>query len=540
MNGRGVIFDLVAAQSPSYRGRGIARYGTELVRAIAHAQPDLVSAIVLHPGLPTPEGLDDLQEWLTTEPDWGKASVLHLSSVFELEVPVRTYWPREAAYHRLLTAVTLYDLIPDLFPGWYLEDPGLRRRWRCCREVVRAADAVLTPSESTKRDAVEVLGVPERRVTVIGSGTSPVFHPPKSREAAFRRARKGVAGLQEGFVIYNGAFAPAKNVDRLVQGYAGLPPELVERHQLVIVCEAAPLTRNHYLVMAREMGLEGRVLVPGFVPEDVLVSLHQSAALGVFPSLYEGYGLPVIESMACGTPNIAADNSSLREILPREARFRGEDPAAIGEAIAHALRDGPFRQQLIDLARKPAPSWAQVAARAAAALGEMAARPGRLRPRWRKEPALALVGAPQELALATAPLAMVDLFGNPGEEPVGPTGARLALSAPADSRPPALPAGAEPFPFQALNRLDAWRGGYDAVVGWTGEPDGEGRVRMEKLAALAPGRCIALVRAETVSAGKAMVSALGEVGAKVISLPAGADWEESARLLVSAVRGTAG
>src|ERR1700722_7430716 len=99
MTGRGVIFDLVAAQSPSYRGRGIARYSTELVRAMVHAHPELVNAVVLHPELPIPDGLDDLREWVTTEPDWASASVVHLSSVIEPEVPVKTFWPREASAH---------------------------------------------------------------------------------------------------------------------------------------------------------------------------------------------------------------------------------------------------------------------------------------------------------------------------------------------------------------------------------------------------------------------------------------------------------
>jgi len=525
VNGRGVIFDLVAAQSPSYRGRGIARYGTELVRAMVRARPELVSAVVLHPELPRPEGLEDLDEWLTTEPDWTRASVLHLSSVFEPEVPVRTFWPREAAAHRLFISVTLYDLIPDLFPGWYLEDPGLRRRWRCCREVVRAADSVLTPSESAKQDTVELLGVPERRVTVIGSGTSPIFRRPKSRHAAFGRARKGVAGLEEGFIIYNGAFAPAKNVDRLVEGYARLPRDLIERHQLVIACEAPPLTRNHYLVMAKEMGLEGRVLIPGFVPENVLVGLHQSAALGVFPSLYEGYGLPVIESMACGTPNIAADNSSLREILPREARFQGEDPSAIAEAIAQGLTDEPFRQRLIARAHQEPPSWAQVAARAASVFEKLMGRSCQVRPGWRRRPQLALVDAPPDLALATASLASVDLFG-------APDGDAIIASAPGP--------GEGPAPLRALSKLDPWRGGYDAVVGWAGELDGSALEAMAQLAAQWSGHCIALVGAEVAMRKAAAVSALERSGVKVLSLEADRDWEDSARRMVATAQGTAG
>jgi glycosyltransferase involved in cell wall biosynthesis len=253
--GGGVIFDLVAAQSPSYKGRGIARYSIELTRAIVKRHPEIVSSIVVHPELDPPEGTDDLADWLTTKPDWAAASVVHLSSAFEPEVPVRVYWPREATTHRLLMSVTLYDLIPDVFPGWYLEDPGLRRRWRCCREVVRTADAVLTLSESAKADAIGLLGVPEKRISVVGSGTAPTFRPPESRESAFKRARKGVRGLEKGFIVYNGAFNPRKGVDNLIEGYASLPSDLVRRHQLVIVCEAPPLTRNHYLVMAKQLGV---------------------------------------------------------------------------------------------------------------------------------------------------------------------------------------------------------------------------------------------------------------------------------------------
>ena len=96
----------------------------------------MVSSIAVHPELGPLEGVDDLKSWVTTSPDWASASVLHLSSVFEPEVPVRAFWPRQATAHGVLTAVTVYDLIPDVFPGWYLEIRGLRRRWRSCREVV--------------------------------------------------------------------------------------------------------------------------------------------------------------------------------------------------------------------------------------------------------------------------------------------------------------------------------------------------------------------------------------------------------------------
>jgi glycosyltransferase involved in cell wall biosynthesis len=550
MTRRGVIFDLVAAQSPSYRGRGIARYSTELVRAMVQYHPELVSSIVVHPELGPTEGTEDLAEWLTTSPDWAEGSVLHMSSVIEPEVPVRVYWPREASSHRLYTAVTLYDLIPELFPGWYLQDPGLRRRWRCCLEVVRQADAVLTLSESTKQDTIGLLGVPEERVAVVGSGTSPVFRRPESRKEAFNTARKGVRGLKEGFLVYNGAFNPRKNVDGLVRGYASLPPELVKRHQLVIVCEAPPLTRNHYLVMAKELGVGGRVLIPGFVPEEVLVALFQSTELAVYPSLYEGYGLPVIDSLSCGAPTIAGDNSSLREILPREARFEPTDPGAIGGAIVRALTDKPFRERLMALTNIEPPSWASVADKTAEVFEELMRRSLRYRPAWRKRPQLALVGVPAKLVTALGPLASLDEFSGvsevPTEEPLEPS---------------ASPDGEDKtISYAALSSLDRWRGGYDAIITWvpsqpsttqagppeTGPPRTVGSYvgGIEKLARAWPGRTMALVDESpdgTKGTASARPIALRLEGAGITVLPVSeaTGWDDVARRVAEAARDAA-
>ena len=526
----GVIFDLVAAQSPSYKGRGIARYTVELTRAIVKRHPELVSSVVVHPELEPPEGTDDLADWLTTKPDWAAASVVHLSSAFEPEVPVRVYWPREATAHRLLMSVTLYDLIPDVFPGWYLEDPGLRRRWRCCREVVRTADAVLTPSQSAKADAVGLLGVPENRVSVIGSGTAPAFRRPESRQRSLEVAKRGVPGLQKGFIVYNGAFNPRKGVDNLLEGYASLPSDLVRRHQLVIVCEAPPLTRNHYLVMAKRLGVEDRLLIPGFVPEEVLVSLYQCAELAIFPSLYEGYGLPVVESMACGAPTMAGDNSSLQEILPRDARFQPADPGAIAEAIVRGLTDKPFRERLVALANQRPPTWEAVADKAAGVFEELLRRSSRYRPGWRRRPQFALVGVPRALADAVAAHANVDRYEAPangaykspgehkaaehpgeghegegrkaGQESAGQqeAGAQEAGGQEAGAQEAgAQEAGAQegvdqdgPLPLSALAKIDPWRGGYDAIIGWVPELAGREAKVVERLAAEWPGRVVAL------------------------------------------------
>ena len=430
---------------------------------------------------------------------------------------MRLYWPREAASHRLLMSVTLYDLIPDVFPGWYLEDPGLRRRWRCCREVIRTADAVLTPSESAKADTIGLLGVPEQRVAVIGSGTAPAFRPPESRQVAFKLAQQGVKGLKGPFIVYNGAFNPRKGVDNLLEGYASLPAELVQHYQLVIVCEAPPLTRNHYLVMAKRLGLEDRLLIPGFVPEEVLVSLYQCAELAIFPSLYEGYGLPVVESMACGAATMAGDNSSLQEILPRDARFQPADPGAIAEAIARGLTDQPFRDRLLALASQPPPTWAAVADKATAVFEQLLQKVGRFRPGWRRRPQLALVGVPDELAEALSAYASVDRYVSH-----------------AHANGDEAPAGDGALPLTALRKLDPWRGGYDAVIGWvpgTGEQDAE---VVEQLAADWPGRVVALFDQEQAGAARKPFSTPGVSTIDVPSDPS--SWGETARRVAEAAQ----
>ncbi len=493
---RGVLIDLVAAQSPSYRGRGIARYATDLARAMVARYPELVSAVAVHPELGAPAGAEDMGDWVTAEPDWDKIAAVHLCSVFEPEVPVRLFWPRPASASRAWLAVTVYDLIPDIFPDWYLEDPGLRRRWRCGREVVRAADAVVVPSLATKRDAADLLGVPGDRISVIGSGTSPIFHPPESRPAALAVAQKGVKGLKPGFIVYNGAFDPRKNVDRLLEAYAALPRPLTRKHQLVIFCEIAPLTRNHYLVMAERLGVKGRLLLPGFVPEEVMLALFQSAELAVFPSLYEGYGLPVVDSMACGTPTIAGDNSSLREILPAEARFDASDASAITAALRRALTEETYRSYLLGLTRHDPPSWDAVADKLAPVYEQLLSRSRRFRPGWRRRPCLALVGAPQELAAACAARAEVD----------------------------------EVAPGAPLHRLDAWRGGYDAVVVWTDGLPASSSDLLEELAVSFAGRMIALTRQPAGGNEGPVISPDG-----VRMMAAGGDWQRTAGDLVGSL-----
>jgi glycosyltransferase involved in cell wall biosynthesis len=503
-----VVVDLVAPQSPSYRERGIARHGLDFAQALVEGHGDLVDRVLLHPELPPVGGLDRLiasGKVATDLENLPSGGIFHVTSAFEPEVPARALWPRAVSRHRMRLVVTLYDLIPDIFPEMYLVDPGLRRRWRACRELVRVADHVLTLARSGTEDVVRLLGVPESRVSVIGAGCDQRFHPAESVPAALAEARRAVQGLAQRFLVYNGAIDPRKNLDRLVAAYAALPERTRATWQLVLVCRAEESQRNHYLVMAEQLGVAGRVLLPGFIPDRTLVHLYQAADLMVFPSLYEGYGLPVVEARACGTPVIAADNSSLRELVADDARFDGESVPAIAAAMQRALTDPDHRAALLATAALPAPTWAQVADRTAEVYEDLLTHDARPRtggtpsiPGWRRRPQVAVITPLPDTAPGPG------LWGLELTEALRRGGAEVDVFADGD---PTRRSGTPRV--SALPSLDHWRGGYDLVVCCVGDdPAHCGAVALLSAGDLVPSDVV--VVAHQLSLRRAYVAAAAE------------------------------
>jgi hypothetical protein len=194
-----VVVDVQATQSASHRDRGVARYTAELAAALWRGSPELVHSFLLNPDLAPPGAIEPLvasgRVEYSDRGDFTAARLLHVCSPIELDVPIARLWPAAAASRGLRLVVTLYDLIPEIFSDRYLEDPGLRRRYRARLELVRAADLVLAISEQTARDAVERLGLSPDRVVVVGAAASDAFARPESREIALAAARAAVAGL---------------------------------------------------------------------------------------------------------------------------------------------------------------------------------------------------------------------------------------------------------------------------------------------------------------------------------------------------------
>ncbi|HVW31243.1 MAG TPA: glycosyltransferase family 1 protein, partial [Acidimicrobiia bacterium] len=367
-DGRRVVVDLQAIQSVDQRHRGIPRYVADLAAATEAIAPDAVGNYAFNPDLALPD-LAITERLIaggklarSTDVDWASTGLWHSGSPMEMSVPVHRLLPPEVRATGVPWVVTFYDLIPHLMPDYYLEDPGLRRRYRARLQLVRTATAVLTLSEASRADLVRHLGLDPERVFVAGAGTSGRFVPPSSsRAGAASAAAAAVPGLRPPYVFFVGSYEKRKNLEPLLEAWALLPAAVRGRWQLALCCALRPLERNHLLHRAAQLGVGDSVCLTGFVTDETLLLLHQGSDLFVFPSLYEGYGLPVAEALACGAPVLAADASSLPEIVGPEALFDPTSPAAMAGAIERGLTDEALRARLLAAAGRAPTTWTEVA-----------------------------------------------------------------------------------------------------------------------------------------------------------------------------------
>lgn len=337
-----IAFDLQAMQSIGNSERGIARFVTEIVRhMIDGPHRDRVDVFLWNDRMPRPDRLDDLglgdRLRSFSEMAGRDVDVLHVNSPFELPNIVDQFPPVRA--RRLVT--TCYDLIPYLFPEHYIAERFASVAYRRRLGMIATSDAVVTDSQSAADDVVRHLAVDPGRVTVLGAGVSSQFRPPTAPLAErIGSLRREWPTLSARYVLVPTAADWRKNSLGAIEAFAGLPADVRRRHQLVLFCRLTDDQRADLESAADAAGVGDQVLFTGFVPDDLLVALYQSAELVMFPTYYEGFGLPVLEARRCGARVICSNNSSLPEVIVDvRARFNPFDPADVTATLRRALTD---------------------------------------------------------------------------------------------------------------------------------------------------------------------------------------------------------
>ncbi len=393
-----IVMELQGAQSES-RYRGIGRYSLSLAQAVARnnrghdihvslngAFGDTIGAIrsaldglvpaqnihVWHVPLPVQGAfsanaarIDRAQllaeaSMLALAPD-----VIHVSSVFEgyLDNAV-------TSVNRLKmvpTIATMYDLIPMLNPGVYLDPvPPYKSFYERKVAQFRQADALVAISDSSAGEATGALGFDPARVFNISAACDAHFAPLQKGAPSLRLVREKY-GLGTEFILYTGGSDDRKNLRRLVDAYARLEPRQRARCQLVLAGRMHQPHVDELRARATAAGLASDELIfTGYVSEHHLVALYNLCRFFVFPSWHEGFGLPVLEAMSCGAAVLASDASSIKEIVhERSALFDPLDVESIRERMAHFLDNDEDLERLRAYALRRAAdfSWDTVAGR---------------------------------------------------------------------------------------------------------------------------------------------------------------------------------
>lgn len=398
-----IVIDMQGAQTES-RFRGIGRYTLsfaqgvvrnrgehEVILALSGLFPDTIEPIravfdcllpqenirVWHAPVPVREGFTcidprrEVAEFIreaflaSLQPD-----VIHITSLFEGygEDAVTSIGRFE---QRTPVSVTLYDLIPLLYPDCYIKpNQGYEQYYQRKLGHLKQAASLLAISEFSRQEGLAALGVPENQVVNVSTAIESHFRPLAIDNATASQIQAKF-GITRPFVLYTGGADERKNLPRLIEAYAGLPSPLRAGHQLVFVGKMPESETARFLQQAKSVGLQlEELLLIGYISDDELIQLYNLCQIKVFPSWHEGFGLPILEAMACGAPVICANTSSLPEVIELdEALFDPFNVALITARMQQALTDGAYRTRLIEHGLQQAKkfSWDETARRAMAA-----------------------------------------------------------------------------------------------------------------------------------------------------------------------------
>ena len=267
--------------------------------------------------------------------------------------------PRFRAPRRRLV-VTIHDCTFVTHPEFHLP-ANIEHCLRGTRLAIERADALIAVSESTRRDLIERMGAPADRIVVTREAADPGLA--RVTDAARLAAVRLRYELPERFILFLGAMEPRKNLLRLIEAFATLRPAL-RRETVLVVAGAHGWLNDSVRERVGKLGLAESVRFPGYIAGDDVAALYSLATVFAYPSMWEGFGLPVLEAMACGTPVLTSDVSALPEVAGDAALLVSPtDVEAIADGLTRLLDDAALRADLAarGLRRAAAFSWERCA-----------------------------------------------------------------------------------------------------------------------------------------------------------------------------------
>ena len=261
---------------------------------------------------------------------------------------------------RVKKVLTLHDLTPILFPEMHTRDTAFT--WSSTLKLImNRTDIIIADSVNTKNDCIELLSIPEDKIRVIHLAADDQFKPLKNIES-IKENLKNTYNIDFPFILFVGTLEKRKNVPTLIKAFYKLKKSIVN-HKLVIV-GGMGWKYNEIFDLIHEFKLQNDVIFTDYVDEEHLVQLYNAADLFVYPSLYEGFGLPPLEAMACGCPVITTNTSSLPEVVGDAGiMFDPNDVQGLTDAMNKILTTEGLMDELSNKSLKRAKmfSWKKTA-----------------------------------------------------------------------------------------------------------------------------------------------------------------------------------
>ena len=254
--------------------------------------------------------------------------LFYVSCVFWDYIDFKKEW-----FGKAKVIATMYDMIPALFEKQYLPNKYLKSRYYTTLKSITKFDGFLAISHSAKSDFVKLTHFDPNKIDVIGGAPSDIFKV-KEVSALDKDNLKKKFGITKDFVICTGGDDYRKNLESLITAFSKIKQEYLDTYQLVIVCKLSKERETKLKEVAKNNNIENNVVLTNFVSDEELINLLNMSSATAFPSLYEGFGLPVVESYAVNKPNLTSNNSSLGEIAKGSSIL--VDPTSIS-GIANGL-----------------------------------------------------------------------------------------------------------------------------------------------------------------------------------------------------------